>query len=188
MITNRELTMDDYLSMLRRRVKVIIVPALFAPLVGCMVSYTFTPKYTSQATILVESQKVPEKHGGAGGDRGSDRAHGHVGARDAEPRAICGRWWRSFSPAKNPQEVGAIMDDIRHEDDGRAGSAGPVGDRLRHGEDRPSRAPVRCRDSFWTTPDQDPREAQQICNELTTILVDENLKSEQARPRAPATC
>src|ERR1019366_5226754 len=60
MIQNRELTMDDYLSMLRRRAKVILIPALVAPLVGFLVSFAFTPKYTSQSLILVEGQKVPE--------------------------------------------------------------------------------------------------------------------------------
>ena len=34
MIQNRELTMDDYLAMLRRRAKVILIPALVAPLLG----------------------------------------------------------------------------------------------------------------------------------------------------------
>ena len=43
MIENRELTMDDYLAMLRRRAKVILIPALLAPLVGFLVSYAFPP-------------------------------------------------------------------------------------------------------------------------------------------------
>jgi uncharacterized protein involved in exopolysaccharide biosynthesis len=60
MIENRELTMDDYLAMLRRRAKVILVPALVAPLAGFLVSYAFHAKYTSQSMLLVESQKVPE--------------------------------------------------------------------------------------------------------------------------------
>src|ERR1700722_2402971 len=60
MIENRELTMDDYLAMLRRRAKVILIPALLAPLAGFLVSYAFPPKYTSQSLILVEGQKVPE--------------------------------------------------------------------------------------------------------------------------------
>ena len=60
MIENRELTMDDYLAMLRRRLKVILIPTLLAPLVGFAVSYAFHPKYTSQALVLVEEQKVPE--------------------------------------------------------------------------------------------------------------------------------
>jgi polysaccharide chain length determinant protein (PEP-CTERM system associated) len=60
MIENRELTMDDYLAMLRRRLKVILIPTLLTPLVGFAVSYAFSPKYTSTATVLVEEQKVPE--------------------------------------------------------------------------------------------------------------------------------
>jgi len=60
MTENRELTMDDYLAMLRRRLKVILIPALLAPLAGFLVSYVFPPKYTSQSTVLVEGQKVPD--------------------------------------------------------------------------------------------------------------------------------
>jgi polysaccharide chain length determinant protein (PEP-CTERM system associated) len=57
---NRELTINDYTAMLRRRLKIILIPALLAPLVGFAVSYAFAPKYTSQSTILIEGQKVPE--------------------------------------------------------------------------------------------------------------------------------
>jgi uncharacterized protein involved in exopolysaccharide biosynthesis len=60
MSENRELTLDDYLAMLRRRLKVILIPALIAPLAGFLVSYAFSPKYTSTATIVVEVQKVPD--------------------------------------------------------------------------------------------------------------------------------
>src|SRR5436309_9300637 len=60
MIENRELTMDDYLAMLRRRLKVILIPALIAPIAGFLISYAFSPKYTSQSLVLIEEQKVPE--------------------------------------------------------------------------------------------------------------------------------
>ena len=60
MMENRDLTLDDYLGMLRRRSKLILIPALLAPLVGFLISYAFTPKYTSQTLVLVEGQKVPE--------------------------------------------------------------------------------------------------------------------------------
>jgi uncharacterized protein involved in exopolysaccharide biosynthesis len=60
MIQNREMTMDDYLAMLRRRMWVILLPSLLAPLVGFAVSYAFAPKYTSKSTVLIEQQKVPE--------------------------------------------------------------------------------------------------------------------------------
>ena len=57
MSENRELTMDDYLAMLRRRLKVILIPALLAPLAGFGISYVFSPKYTSQSTVLVEARR-----------------------------------------------------------------------------------------------------------------------------------
>jgi len=57
---NRELTMEDYVAMLRRRIKVILIPALLAPLTGYMVSYAFPPRYTSQSLILVEAPKIPD--------------------------------------------------------------------------------------------------------------------------------
>src|ERR1700736_5761658 len=60
MIENRVLTMDDYGAMLRRRLKIILVPPLLAPLVGFLISYAFPPKYTSQTLVLVEEQKVPQ--------------------------------------------------------------------------------------------------------------------------------
>jgi polysaccharide chain length determinant protein (PEP-CTERM system associated) len=57
---NRELTLDDYLAMLRRRMKVILIPALLAPLAGFLVSYLFAAKYTSQAEVLVEAPKISD--------------------------------------------------------------------------------------------------------------------------------
>jgi polysaccharide chain length determinant protein (PEP-CTERM system associated) len=60
MTENRELTMDDYLAMLRRRLKVILVPMLLAPLAGFLISYVFSPKYTSQSLVLVQGQEVPD--------------------------------------------------------------------------------------------------------------------------------
>ena len=60
MITNRELTIQDYSAMLRRRAKIILIPALLAPLVGYLISYALAPKFTSQSVVLVEGQKVPE--------------------------------------------------------------------------------------------------------------------------------
>jgi polysaccharide chain length determinant protein (PEP-CTERM system associated) len=60
MIANRELGLDDYLAMVRRRLKIILIPALLAPVAGFLVSYGFAPKFTSVATVLVQGQQVPE--------------------------------------------------------------------------------------------------------------------------------
>jgi polysaccharide chain length determinant protein (PEP-CTERM system associated) len=60
MIENRDLTLDDYLAILRRRLKLILIPTLLTPFVGYMISYAFPAKYTSQGLVLIEGQKVPE--------------------------------------------------------------------------------------------------------------------------------
>jgi uncharacterized protein involved in exopolysaccharide biosynthesis len=62
MIENRELTVDDYLAILRRRMKIILVPMLLAPIVGFLISYAFPPKYTSTALVQVEEQQVPGEY------------------------------------------------------------------------------------------------------------------------------
>jgi polysaccharide chain length determinant protein (PEP-CTERM system associated) len=62
MMQNRELTMDDYLAMLRRRMRVILIPALLAPLAGFLISYLpfFPAKYTSTSEVLVEGPKISD--------------------------------------------------------------------------------------------------------------------------------
>lgn len=56
MIEDREFSGTDYPTKLRRRLKVIAIPAVLAPLAGFLISYAFTPKYTSQARIVVETE------------------------------------------------------------------------------------------------------------------------------------
>jgi uncharacterized protein involved in exopolysaccharide biosynthesis len=59
MITNRELGMDDYVAIARRRLIWVLAPGLGAALIGFLVSFAFTAKYTSKALLLVEGQVVP---------------------------------------------------------------------------------------------------------------------------------
>jgi polysaccharide chain length determinant protein (PEP-CTERM system associated) len=175
MIQNRELTMDDYLAMFRRRAKLILIPALLAPLVGFLISYTFTPKYMSQSLILVESQKVPEN------------MVQPVVSQDLTARvATLQQQVLSQSrlqpvverlyPGKNSQEVGEIIDTIRQNM-----AVEPVVTDLSQiggGKKKPGQSAVPGFYVNYTA--AKPREAQQICTELTTLLLDENLKSLQA--------
>jgi polysaccharide chain length determinant protein (PEP-CTERM system associated) len=56
----RQLTLDDYLAMLSRRKWWIIVPALLGPIIAYGVSLKLPSKYKSQTLVLVEQQKVPD--------------------------------------------------------------------------------------------------------------------------------
>jgi uncharacterized protein involved in exopolysaccharide biosynthesis len=59
MIANRELGIDDYLAICRRRLRVVLIPALVALVLGLLISFALTPKYTSRSLLLVEGQIVP---------------------------------------------------------------------------------------------------------------------------------
>ncbi len=60
MLGHREMTTDDYLAILRRRWWVILVPAILGPAIAFGISLVLRSRYTSQTLVLVEQQKVPD--------------------------------------------------------------------------------------------------------------------------------
>ena len=62
MLGHRELTMEDYTSILRRRWVLILCSTVVFLAIGGAVSYVVPPKYESQTLILIEQQKVPEDY------------------------------------------------------------------------------------------------------------------------------
>jgi polysaccharide chain length determinant protein (PEP-CTERM system associated) len=177
MIQGRELTMDDYTGMLRRRVKMILIPTLLAPLAGFLVSYAFSPKYTSQSLILVEGQKVPEN---MVQPIVSEDLSARVATMQQQvlSQSSLQPVVERLYPGRTPAEVNAMIDDIRANM-----SVEPVSTDLATiamgTKKKPGQASsVPGFNVNYTA--SNPREAQQICNELTSLLVDENIKEVQA--------
>jgi len=178
MIQNRELTMDDYLSMLRRRAKVILIPALVALLLGYLaylVVNRYFAKYTSQSTILVEGQKVPENmvQPVVSQDLGARMAtlqQQIMSQTNLQPVVA-----RVF-PGKNNQEADEIVDEIRQK---LTVEQVPT-DLLQLGAKKRPGMQGNSGGFYVKYTASKPREAQQVCAELTTLLVNENLKSVQA--------
>jgi len=172
MIENRELTMDDYLAMLRRRLKVILIPTLLAPLVGFAVSYAFSPKYTSTSLVLVAEQKVPEGYV-------KPAITADLGQRVAtlEQRALGADRLRSLinrlQLANGPRSVDAVIDAIRTNID-----VAPVNSAFiptpgkKKGQQGQSDLPGF--NVSYTA--SNPREAQEVCAGVTDIMLQENLK------------
>ncbi len=174
MIENRELTMDDYAAMLRRRAKIIVIPALLAPLVGFAVSYAFPARYTSQSTVLVEGQKVPES-------MVQSLVSGDLAARVSTVKQQVLSQSRlqpvveRVFPGRNGQEIGDIIDNIRANfvvdpvpsDLSATAASSGKGKKPNTGQ-----APA----FYVKYTAARPREAQQICTELTTLVVDEYTK------------
>ena len=62
MLGHRELDFDDYLAVLRRRLWTIVIPVLLGPVVGYLITLFLTADYTSTSLILIEQPKVPETY------------------------------------------------------------------------------------------------------------------------------
>jgi polysaccharide chain length determinant protein (PEP-CTERM system associated) len=172
---NRELTMDDYLAMFRRRTKVILIPALLAPLAGFLVSYAFSAKYTSQSLVLVEAPKIPDA---VVQQVFTEDLTQHIATIEQQVlspsrlRPMVERW----GLAKGNQNVEDEMDNIRLNM-----TIQPVitdlsqfGNKKRPGQ---SSSPVPGFNVNYTA--STAREAQQICTDLTSMLLEEDLKSRQ---------
>ncbi len=179
MTENRELTMDDYLAMLRRRLKVILIPALLAPLAGFLVSYVFPPKYTSQSTVLVESQKVPDSLVQSVITADFTQRIQTLSQQVLSPTRL--------RPVIQTLNLGKADDEAKLISDiqqnmtvepvitsmsAAANAAGIAGAKRKSSA---SKEPVPGFNVNYT--DSDATRAQKICNAMTSLIVDENLRS-----------
>ncbi|MGO9340644.1 MAG: GumC family protein [Terracidiphilus sp.] len=62
MLGHRELTVQDYLGILKRRLWLILGCAIVLLGVGVVLTRTLPPQYVSQTLILIEQQKIPESY------------------------------------------------------------------------------------------------------------------------------
>jgi uncharacterized protein involved in exopolysaccharide biosynthesis len=180
MSENRELTMDDYLAMLRRRLRVILIPALLAPLAGYLVSYVFPPKYTSTATVLVEGQKVPENYVTpvitsdftqrvqtlSQEVKSTDRLRKVI--QDNLRIVTADEQDKLIEDIRNNMEVEPVITSMS----AAASSAGISGAKKKKAS--ATDEPVPGFNVIYT--DSNARRAQDICNVLTSLIVNENLK------------
>jgi len=180
MSENRELTMDDYLAMLRRRLKVILIPALLAPLAGYMVSFVFPAKYTSQSTVLVEGQKVPDNY--VQPVITSDFAQRVQSLQESVQATKKLRSMIESLPNNNvkPEEEGKLISDIQQNMSVQpvitamsAAAAGASGAKKKKASASQESLPGF--NVEYT--DRDAARAQKICNALAQMFLEENLKS-----------
>jgi len=178
MSENRELTMDDYLAMLRRRLKVILIPTLVAPLAGFLVSYALPPKYTSESTVLVEGQKVPDNY-----------VLPVITADFAQRVQTLSQV--ILSPSKlrpvietlnivKPGEEGKLINDIQqnmHVDPVITSMSQAVAASPTAKTKKPSAGSEPVPGFTVSYTDSNAVRAQKVCNALTELMVDENLHS-----------
>lgn len=181
MIENRDLTMDDYLAMVRRRLKVILIPALLAPLAGFLVSYAFPPKYNSQSLVLVEGQKVPDNY-----VQPVITADFTQRLATMQQQVMAGNRLRPvierLGLAKTGEE-GPVIQEIRANmsvepviTDITAAAGSSSGSSKKSKSKKPSGGTTL--PGFYVNyTSSSPRRARDICTELTSLLLEENLRT-----------
>src|SRR5882757_2076216 len=180
---NRELTMDDYLAMVRRRLKIILIPALLAPIAGLLVSYAFPPKYSSQSLLLVEGQKVPDNY-----VQPVITSDFTQRLATMQQQVLAGNRLRPMIGRlgiAKPGEEGAVIQEIRANmsvepvitDISGGGSASSAGSTKKTKSKKPAGGGTPVPGFYVNFISSSPRRAQQICNELTGLLVEENLRT-----------
>ena len=183
MMENRELTMDDYLAMLRRRMKVILIPALLAPLAGFLVSYVFSAKYTSQSLVLVEAPKIPDS---VVQQVFTEDLTQHI--TTMEQRVLSPSQLRPMVEKLGLAKEGQNVDDLVNEIQLNM-TIEPVPDISQFGtaKKKPgqSSSPVPGFYVNYTAPTA--KEAKDVCTELTSMLLEEDLKSRQAATQPSRT-
>lgn len=177
MIENRELTMEDYLAMLRRRLKIILIPALLAPLAGFLVSFVFPAKYTTQALVLVEGQKVPDTYVQSVVTAGLTERINMLWQQVRSPNSL--RAMLQTVGISQPEEQNQLISDIENSgsytvlpvaDITAAGSSAGISGKARTKSQPVPGFYVSCTDS-------NAKRVQQICNALASQILTQNAKS-----------
>jgi len=172
--------MDDYLAMARRRLKVILVPALLAPLAGFLVSYVFSPKYSSQSTVLVEGQKVPDSYVQPVITSDFTQRIQTLTEKVLSPSRLRPviHSLALVKPEEEEKLIGQIPQSMQVEPVITSMSAAASGAGVSGAKKKKQSASDEPVPGFTLSySDSDPARAQKICNAMTQLILDENLRS-----------
>jgi polysaccharide chain length determinant protein (PEP-CTERM system associated) len=165
MLGHRELTMQDYTGILKRRFWLILISAIIFLGVGIALTRVIPPEYVSQTLVLVERQKVPESYV-------MPVVTEDLGSRLASMREqILSR--SRLEPIIEKFNLFAGHDNTMDDRVGmtqKAIGVNPI----------PSASASYGMPGFFITfKAQDARTAQQVCGEITSLFVSENLSARE---------
>jgi polysaccharide chain length determinant protein (PEP-CTERM system associated) len=173
--------------MLRRRLKVILIPALVAPLTGFLVSYALPPRYSSTTTVLVEGQKVPDSYVAPVITADFAQRVQTLSQEILSPTILrpMVHGLGVVKPEEEGKLVGAIQQNMQVE---------PVVTTMSQAvQNSPAAKTRKASASNEPVPgfnliyvDKDPVISQKVCNALTSLMVDENLKARSATATSTA--
>jgi polysaccharide chain length determinant protein (PEP-CTERM system associated) len=163
MIGKQEMSFEDILGMLRRRIWWILVPSVIFPIAAYLLSATLPYRYTSTTLVLVEQQKVPDSFVKSSV---TEQLNTRLATMQEQilSRTRLQPILERFGLFKN--DVGKVpMEDLV--------------DRLRRSITvNPIQANLGLGFTISFTA-ENPRLAQQVCSEITSMFIEENLKARE---------
>jgi uncharacterized protein involved in exopolysaccharide biosynthesis len=173
---NRQLNVNDYLMALRRRLTLVVIFALTTPLLAYGASFLIPARYTSRSLVQVAAQVLP-----AGyvkpivTERLADRVAGLQQRVLTQAHLL--PMVERLGLATKGQTADAVLDLVRSSlsitpaEPGTNPSPSLAKKKLQDGENVPG--------FYVNFTWNNARQAQQACSELTSMLLDENLKARQ---------
>lgn len=165
MLGHRELTMQDYTGILKRRFWLILISAILFLGVGIGLTYIIPAQYVSKTLVLIERQKVPEDYVTP------------VVAEDLGSR---------LASMKEQILSRSRLQPIIEKFNLYAGRENTMDDRIEMTQKAIGVQPIASVSSTYGMPGffitfkaQDGRTAQQVCGEITSLFVSENLNARE---------
>lgn len=168
MIGNRELELSDYVAIARRRIWLLVVPALVVPVLAYLVSLKIPNRYTSQTLVMVEQQKVPD-----------------IYVKPVLDEDLNQRLLTMKEQILSRTRLQPIIEKYNlYKDERQKAPIEDVIDRMRKAvEVTPIKGDGISRSSvpgfYISFTSDNPRLAQQVCAEITSMFMEENLRARQ---------
>jgi polysaccharide chain length determinant protein (PEP-CTERM system associated) len=165
MLGHRELTMQDYAGILKRRYLLILACAILLLGITTGISYTLPPQYMSQTLVLIEQQKVPEDY-----------------VKPVVNEDLSGRLASMREQILSRSRIEPIIERFNL----YAGNKATMDDRVDMTRKAiginpiPSGQSPRGMPGFYITfKAQDAHTAQQVCGEITSLFINANLSARE---------
>lgn len=167
MLGHRPLILQDYLGILKRRIWLIVIPTIIFPVIAVAISYRLSPEFVSQTLVLVEQQKVPDNY-----------------VKPVVTEDLNGRLATMKEQILSRSRLEPIIEhfnlfagkntnmDDRIDATRRAIAIKPIQSELARTGGLPG--------FFISFKAQDARVAQQVCGEITSLFLSENLHAREA--------
>jgi len=166
MLGHRTLTVEDYTTILKRRGWIILLPTLVLPLIAYGITFFVPPQYVSQTLVLVEQQKVPDSY-----------------VKPVVDQDLSGRLATMKEQILSRSRLQPIIERFNLYGNKKMGMDERI-DLVRKSIDiKPIKSEVARTGGlpgfFIAFKANDPQTAQQVCGEITSLFVSENLHARE---------